>query len=178
MKNKTQQSLSVGRRIKELRSNMGLSMEEFGKRLSVPAKKSAVSNWENGYNLPNNARLKDIAELAGVTVSFILTGELSSYEDAQDEFNRQKTVETQMIIDNSINTDPTIKALKGYLMNIENFDDFNIFQNATDYLERIIEYLCLLSDPNETVTEDDVRKADKLIDDFKSEIKRLSQMRT
>lgn len=41
---------AVGRRIFEIRQNMNLTLEEFGK--IIGASKSSISEWENGKNLP------------------------------------------------------------------------------------------------------------------------------
>lgn len=46
--------MSVGNRIKSIRKEKGLTMEEFGKKLNTS--KGAVNNWETGKNLPNNER--------------------------------------------------------------------------------------------------------------------------
>lgn len=40
----------------------------------IHATVSALSNWENGNNLPNKERLKNIADLAGITVQKLLEG--------------------------------------------------------------------------------------------------------
>lgn len=64
----------IGSRIKRIRKNLGLSMEEFGKLFSPKASKGVVSNWENGYNKPNNERLKKIAELGNVSIDYLLHG--------------------------------------------------------------------------------------------------------
>ena len=42
----------VGKRIKRIRQNKGMNLEEFGNLFSVS--KSNVSKWESGANLPNN----------------------------------------------------------------------------------------------------------------------------
>lgn len=69
----------VGERIKELRLNLGLNMTAFGKAIddynpNGKTKSGTVSNWETGKNLPNNERLKKIAELGGTTVVELLSG--------------------------------------------------------------------------------------------------------
>lgn len=66
----------IGNRIKLIRKNLGLSMEDFGKLFTPKASKGVVSNWENNYNLPNNERLKKIAELGNVTTSYLLEGDI------------------------------------------------------------------------------------------------------
>ena len=60
---------NVGKRIRNIRIELGLSMEDFGELFNPKASKGVVSNWENNYNLPNNERLKRIAELGGITVA-------------------------------------------------------------------------------------------------------------
>ena len=69
---------SVGERIKRIREELGFSQLEFSK--AVGATKSAVANWENGYNYPNNDRLKVIAGLGNTTVNQLLNSNpLSDY---------------------------------------------------------------------------------------------------
>lgn len=53
--------LLVGKRIRDIRLSLGLSMEEFGNRLDTS--KGAVNNWEKGKNLPNISRLKKLLHL-------------------------------------------------------------------------------------------------------------------
>lgn len=60
----------VGKRIKEIRINQGLTLEKFG--ALVNAKRSDVYRWEKGYHLPNKNRLKIIAMKGGVDVSQLL----------------------------------------------------------------------------------------------------------
>lgn len=62
----------VGKRIKEIRINQGLTLEKFGDL--VNAKKSDVYRWEQGYHLPNKNRLKIIAMKGGIEVSQLLQG--------------------------------------------------------------------------------------------------------
>ena len=68
----------IGKKIRNIRKNLGYSQLEFSK--VVGATKSAVANWENGYNYPNNDRLKVIAELGNTTVFQLLNSNpLSDY---------------------------------------------------------------------------------------------------
>ena len=63
----------VGRRIKQIRKNKGLNQTDFAKRIGATL--PAVSNWETGKNLPNNERLKAIADIGNLTVDELLRGE-------------------------------------------------------------------------------------------------------
>ena len=68
----------IGKKIRNIRKNLGYSQLEFSK--VVGATKSSVANWENGYNYPNNDRLKVIAELGNTTVNQLLnSNQLSDY---------------------------------------------------------------------------------------------------
>ena len=62
--------MALGQRIKEIRINLGETMEEFGKRFNTS--KGTVNNWEKGRNLPNKANLKSIADLADISVDELL----------------------------------------------------------------------------------------------------------
>lgn len=62
----------VGKRIKEIRINQGLTLEKFG--ALVNAKRSDVYRWEQGYHLPNKNRLKIIAMKGGIEVTELLQG--------------------------------------------------------------------------------------------------------
>lgn len=65
----------VGKRIRFIRTNvLGLSMDDFGKKIDDKVKSGTVSNWETGKNLPNNQRLVKIAELGKTTVNELLHG--------------------------------------------------------------------------------------------------------
>ena len=63
----------VGERIKNVRQQKGMTLEEFGKMFG--ASKSNVRSWEIGKNLPNPERLKTIAKLADISVNTLLYGE-------------------------------------------------------------------------------------------------------
>ncbi|HBM5831874.1 TPA: helix-turn-helix transcriptional regulator, partial [Enterococcus faecium] len=68
------EAVETGQRIRLARIEKGLSMEQLGGKLSPPASKGAVSNWENGYNLPNNTRLKQLSKVLDVSTTYLLNG--------------------------------------------------------------------------------------------------------
>lgn len=70
---------AVGRRIKAIRLDLGESGETFGKRFDPIANRGLVSGWETGRYLPNNERLKLIAEIGGYDVEELLHGTLEEY---------------------------------------------------------------------------------------------------
>lgn len=62
----------IGYSIKLIRKQLGLTMEEFGKKFDPVASESIVSRWESGVSIPNNRRLKKIADLGNVTVADLI----------------------------------------------------------------------------------------------------------
>ena len=64
-------NILIGKKIKNIRISLGDNMEEFGKRLSPVATKGTISKWENGKYIPNNDRLRQIAELGNVSIDFL-----------------------------------------------------------------------------------------------------------
>lgn len=60
----------LGRKLKNIRLQNGLTQEEFGDRFL--GTKSLVSKWESGRNKPNPDRLKKIAEFANITVEELM----------------------------------------------------------------------------------------------------------
>lgn len=82
----------LGQKIKELRMDKGLTMEEFGKLFD--ASKSIVSRWERDISVPNEKRLKHIAKLAGKTVSEFVYGVPSAKTIKQliEYLNKQEDV--------------------------------------------------------------------------------------
>lgn len=72
--NNTLDNRSIGVRIRNIRLQLGLSMEEFGKKFDPIANKSLISKWEHGKSLPNTSRIQRIAELGNVSIDFLLYG--------------------------------------------------------------------------------------------------------
>lgn len=77
----------IGNRIKMIRINLNLNMENFGKLFNPPANKSLISKWENGKSLPNVTRLNRIAELGNISTHFLLTGEKIISDLTSDEYD-------------------------------------------------------------------------------------------
>lgn len=92
----------VGKRIKEIRINQGLTLEKFG--ALVNAKKSDVYRWEQGYHLPNKNRLKIIAMKGGVEVTELLQGNgKESIKDIIEIFKSLKREEKEECLTELLN---------------------------------------------------------------------------
>ncbi|MQW23898.1 helix-turn-helix transcriptional regulator [Lactococcus sp. dk322] len=81
---------TISERIKTIRLNKGMTLEEFGELFSTS--KGTVNNWEKGRNLPNKENLFKIAQLANMTVEE-LTRNSDLVSLTQFEFNRLKEIE-------------------------------------------------------------------------------------
>lgn len=75
---------AVGSRIFNIRMNMRLTLEEFGKLLD--AEKSNVQKWEKGLSLPRRERLDVLAKLGNMTVNQLLYG--GSEQDIEELYER------------------------------------------------------------------------------------------
>ncbi len=80
--------IALGSRIKAIRQKRGENQEQFGKHFTPPSNKGTVSRWESGISKPSAQRLREIAELGGVTVNFLLNGDATTVEETQKLLNK------------------------------------------------------------------------------------------
>lgn len=64
--------IRLGNKIKSIRMEKGLTLEEFGKKFNTS--KVTIYNWEIGRNAPNKKNLAILADLAGISVDELLYG--------------------------------------------------------------------------------------------------------
>jgi Helix-turn-helix. len=64
---------TIGKRISNLRKEKGITQEDLAERLGVTPQ--AVSKWENDISYPDITLLPRLAEILGVTVDELLSGE-------------------------------------------------------------------------------------------------------
>lgn len=77
---------SPGERIKLIRTNNGLTQQQFADKInkitsSDKLSKGTVNNWEHNRNLPNKERMKAIADVFNTTVVYIEKGIDDDYID-------------------------------------------------------------------------------------------------
>jgi len=70
--------VTVGKRIHEIRTSLGYSMEEFGKLIG-DSPRSSVNNWEKGISIPKKDKLEKIALLGNTSSEKVLYGSLNEY---------------------------------------------------------------------------------------------------
>lgn len=62
----------IGKKIQEIRRMAGMNLVEFGENCGIGI--YAVMKWETGRSLPSAEKLAKIADLAGITVQYLLEG--------------------------------------------------------------------------------------------------------
>jgi len=71
--------MTIEERIQELRKSKGLSQEQLAEMLGVS--RQAVSKWESGQSLPEVEKLIAMGEFFGVTIDYILKGDVLPTQD-------------------------------------------------------------------------------------------------
>lgn len=135
---------NVAHRIKNIRQERGMTMEEFGKLFGTT--KHSVSNWENAKNLPNVTRLKEIADYGDITIEELLYGDDNIETPVNifmiDRFNdyykkKQEIVKTELKL-----LGGSILGSLGIIKDSENIDRYNNHQNFfRNFKEYAIEYI-------------------------------------
>jgi len=76
--------MTQGERVREVRKELGLTLEKFGERLGI--KKTAVSLIENNKNNLTEANIKAICREFSVDYIWLTTGEGEMFVDSDDDF--------------------------------------------------------------------------------------------
>lgn len=71
------EDILLGTRIRKIRSSLGMDQKQFAKEINATV--SALSNWENGRNKPNDNMIEAIASLGGISAKKLIYGSLEEY---------------------------------------------------------------------------------------------------
>ena len=71
-------NIEFGNRIKVVRTDLNLTMDEFAKRIGVSGK-STVNEWEKGRSKPNKNAMKKISEISNVPLEWFYFGDPELY---------------------------------------------------------------------------------------------------
>ena len=81
---------SIGKTIKELRKNRGLTQEELAEKIGVTAQ--AISKWENESGMPDLSQIVPLAHIFGVSTDTLLgTGDTNKNEDVSEILGRAQS---------------------------------------------------------------------------------------
>ena len=64
---------AIGARIRVLSANSGMKQATIAERVGISVRQ--FQNWQAGVHIPDQEHLEGLAELFGVTMTYILTGE-------------------------------------------------------------------------------------------------------
>lgn len=76
--------MTEGERIREVRKNLGLTLEKFGEKIGM--KKNSVSQLENGKNSVTEQVVKAICREYNVDYMWLTTGDGEMFIDTDDDF--------------------------------------------------------------------------------------------
>lgn len=76
--------MTQGERVKEIRKNLGLTLEKFGEKVGVT--KQTVSRIENGVNNLTEQMTKAICREFGVDYIWLTSGEGEMFVESDDDF--------------------------------------------------------------------------------------------
>lgn len=76
--------MTQGERVKEIRKNLGLTLEKFGEKVGVT--KQTVSRIENGVNNLTEQMTKAICREYGVDYIWLTSGEGEMFVESDDDF--------------------------------------------------------------------------------------------
>lgn len=76
--------MTHGERVREIRKNLGLTLDKFGERIGI--KKSALSLIENGKTNLTDANIKAICREFSVDYIWLTTGEGEMFVDSDGDF--------------------------------------------------------------------------------------------
>lgn len=62
--------MTLGQKLKRIRSKFGLSQEQLAKIMNVS--RQAITKWENDNGLPDVSNLKELSKVFGLTVDYLL----------------------------------------------------------------------------------------------------------
>ena len=74
----------IGKFIAQCRREVKLTQSQLSEKLGVTDR--AVSNWENGKNMPDLSLFKPLCEELGITINELLSGERLSSDVYQEKF--------------------------------------------------------------------------------------------
>ena len=89
----------IGKLIKELRKEKGLTQEQLGEMIVVSFK--SVSKWERGITIPDIGNINELSKILGISSDELLAGERNT-EESVSETNKSKKVSSKIIITISI----------------------------------------------------------------------------
>lgn len=120
----------MDKRLKQIRNNLGLSQEEFGKKIGIESR-AHISSLENGNRNITDRIIKDTCREFGINEKWLRTGEGDMYYTTDDRYamnvEKLKQTDDETIIRwvNAIaETNPdTLREIEEFMQKIINFNE-------------------------------------------------------
>ena len=95
---KTEESVTLGRRIRQVRSEEGLNQAEFAK--AIGSSRDTIARSEIGNQNPNEKVLRQICKAFGTNFMWLLTGDLEHHgKEAYDKLTEESIRQKQVILE-------------------------------------------------------------------------------
>ena len=153
---------AIGSRIRNIRLNKGMTLEEFGSLFN--ASKSIVYRWENGTSIPNAERFKAISKIGDVSIDNLLYGTIKEriskilYYFFEND-NRLADIDIKSIYHSLPTTDITNQDLEFF---IKNYLDNLVLNASTHDLTNKDKLKKLIDD----LTDEQIQELIKIINSF------------
>ncbi len=80
--------IRTGQLIKQFRAELGMTQKQLAERINVSDK--AVSKWERGNGCPDVSLLSALADIFGIDVNVLLSGEIDKNESEKGDMKKLK----------------------------------------------------------------------------------------
>lgn len=80
--------IRTGQLIKQFRTELGITQKQLAERINVSDK--AVSKWERGNGCPDVSLLSALADIFGIDVNVLLSGEIDKNESEKGDMKKLK----------------------------------------------------------------------------------------
>lgn len=128
----------IGERIRNLLNERGIKQVELARAIEESTQK--VSKWCKGINIPNEEVLKKIADFFGVSLDYLLTGEIIERDIEIETGLNKETIDKLKKIKKEKEISEKNKLFKDttgnqYIVDITEIDILNCIVSETDLLE-------------------------------------------
>ena len=127
----------IAANIAELRKKNGMTQQDLAAKLNYTDK--AISKWERGESIPDVLVLKQIADMFGVTVDYLLT----DVHEAPEPVAEEKSIEISLKKRQSLRTRGFVTGMSVLLVWIAALVLFIVFDTASlDYRSNWVVFAC------------------------------------
>ena len=120
----------MNKRLKQIRNNLGLSQEEFGKKIGIESR-AHISSLENGTRNITDRIIKDTCREFGINEKWLRTGDGDMYYTPDDRYainvaKLQRTDDETIIrwVNAIAETNPdALREIEGFMKKILGLDD-------------------------------------------------------